>query len=114
VALGHQGDRHRGNCTGWIDRPPGCQRPGGRGIRADYEVTVFEPTSRYAFKVIAGPVRPVGEYRFAPSPNGTQVTFSLSAELRGLKRLLLARQVQNSMRGDVASLDRAKALIESS
>src|SRR6266545_4187370 len=31
--------------------------PGGRGIPADIEVTAYEPSSRYAFKVIAGPVR---------------------------------------------------------
>ncbi len=87
--------------------------PGGRGIPADIEVTAYEPSSRYAFKVIAGPVRPVGEFRFAPSGSGTEVSMSLSAELAGVKKLLLAKPVQKSMDSEVSALDKAKALIES-
>src|SRR6476646_9081461 len=49
--------------------------PGGRGLAADIEITAYEPPTRYAFKAIAGPARPVGEYRFAPSGAGTSVTF---------------------------------------
>jgi uncharacterized membrane protein len=86
--------------------------PGGRGIPSDFEVTAYEPSSRYAFKVTAGPVRPVGEFRFAPSGSGTEVTMSLSAGLSGIKKLLLAKPVQNSMNSEVAALDKAKALIE--
>jgi hypothetical protein len=40
--------------------------PGGRGIPSDFVITACEPSARYAFKVTAGPVRPVGEFRFAP------------------------------------------------
>ena len=86
--------------------------PGGRGIRSDIEVTAYEPSSRYAFKVTAGPVRPVGEFRFAPSGSGTEVTLSLSAELSGIKKILLAKPMQNSMNSEVAALDGAKAVIE--
>jgi uncharacterized protein YndB with AHSA1/START domain len=86
--------------------------PGGRGIRADIEVTAYEPPSRYAFRVVAGPARPVGEFRFAPVGSGTEVTFSLSAEIGGLKKLLMSGPVQKSMDGEMAALDRAKALIE--
>jgi uncharacterized membrane protein len=87
--------------------------PGGRGIHADIEVTGYEPPSRYAFKVIAGPVRPVGEFRFAGAPGGTEVSFSLEAELGGLKKLFMAKPVQRSMDGEMSALDKAKALIES-
>ena len=86
--------------------------PAGRGIPADIEVTAYEPPSRYCFKVIAGPARPVGEFSFTPQGKGTLATFSLSAELRGLKKLLLGKAVQKSMDGEMAALDRAKALIE--
>jgi uncharacterized protein YndB with AHSA1/START domain len=86
--------------------------PGGRGIPADLEVTACEPPSRYAFKVISGPARPVGEFRFSPAGSGTEVSFSLKAELTGVKGLLMSKAVQKSMDGEMASLDKAKALLE--
>lgn len=86
--------------------------PGGRGIPADIEVTGYEPARLYAFQVVAGPARPSGQFRFAPSGDGTEVTFSLNAELSGLKKLLMSGQVQKSMNGEMAALDTAKALIE--
>jgi uncharacterized protein YndB with AHSA1/START domain len=89
--------------------------PGGRGIPADLQVTEYEPSTRYAFDVVAGPVRPRGEFRFAPTPDGgTEVTMSLRAELGGLKNLVMAKTVQKSMDGEMARLDKAKELLESS
>lgn len=88
--------------------------PGGRGIPADIEVTTYEPGARYGFKVVAGPARPVGEYVFTPVADGTQVQFSLSVELGGLKKLFMSGPVQKSMAGEMASLDTAKRLIEGS
>ena len=87
--------------------------PGGRGIAADIEVTANEPPSRDAFQVVAGPVRPRGELRFAPSGDGTEVQFSLAADVGGWKRFVLGGPVQKSMDGEMAGLDRAKAAIES-
>ena len=86
--------------------------PGGRGIPADFEVSGYEPPTRYAFRVIAGPVRPAGEFRLAPSGSGTEVTFALTDELGGLKRLFMAKSVQRSMDGEMTALDTAKALLE--
>ena len=88
--------------------------PAGRGIPADIVVTAYEPTTRYAFRVVAGPARPVGEFRFAPDGDATAVSLSLSAELRGLKKMLMSRSVQGAMDGEVRGLDRAKAALESS
>ncbi len=88
--------------------------PGGRGIPADIEVTGYEPATRYAFRVVAGPVRPVGEFRFAPDGDATTVSLSLAADLSGMKKLLLSRPVQSSMNGEMRALDRARAVIESS
>jgi uncharacterized protein YndB with AHSA1/START domain len=87
--------------------------PGGRGIPADIEVTAYQPPERYAFRVVAGPVRPTGEYRFTGEGNATTVTFSLDAQLSGWKKLLMSRAVQKSMDGEMRALDRAKALLES-
>jgi hypothetical protein len=83
--------------------------PGGRGIAADIEVTGYEPGRRYAFQVIAGPARPTGEFRFAPSGTGTELSFSLRAELGGLKKLLMSGPVQSSMDGEMRALDTAKS-----
>jgi uncharacterized protein YndB with AHSA1/START domain len=88
--------------------------PGGRGIPADFEVTGYEPDSLYTFVVVAGPARPDGEFHFKPSTDGaTEVTFSLRAELGGLKKLFMSRPVQKSMDGEMANLDKAKEILES-
>ena len=86
--------------------------PMGRGIAADIEVTAYDVPTRYAFQVVAGPARPRGEFRFIETATGTEVHFSLSADLGGLKGLLLSRPVQASMDGEMASLDTAKRVIE--
>jgi uncharacterized protein YndB with AHSA1/START domain len=86
--------------------------PRGRGIAADIEVTAYEPPTRYSFEVVAGPARPRGEFRFIETANGTEVHFSLAAELGGIKKLLMSGAVQRSMDGEMAALDTAKRLIE--
>ena len=62
--------------------------------------------------MVAGPARPRGEFRFAPSGAGTQVSFSLAADLGGWKKLLMSGPVQRSMDGEMAALDTAKRMIE--
>src|SRR6185295_10318845 len=79
--------------------------PGGRGLGADIEVTANEPPTRYSFQVVAGPVRPHGDFRFSTAGAGTEVHFSLAAEIGGLKKLLLSGAVQRSMDGEMAGLD---------
>ena len=86
--------------------------PAGRGIPADIEVTAYQPPARYGFRVVAGPVRPTGEYQFAGEGDTTTVSLSLDAQMSGLKKLLMSRAVQKSMDGEMKALDRAKALLE--
>jgi acetyl-CoA carboxylase carboxyltransferase component len=43
---------------------------------------------------------------------GTEVHFSLAAELGGIKRFLLSGPVQSSMDGEMRALDTAKRLLE--
>jgi uncharacterized protein YndB with AHSA1/START domain len=90
----------------------GVRGPGGRRISADYEVTAFEPDRRIAFRAIAGPVRPDGSFVVAPAGEGSNLTFSLSAELGGLKRLLMGGAVQSTMDAEMKALDTLKALLE--
>jgi uncharacterized membrane protein len=91
----------------------GVRGPGGRRIDADYEITAFEPDRRLAFRAIAGPVRPTGEYRFDEVAGGTRLGFSLQAEVGGLKKLLMGGAVQKSMDAEVAATERLKQLLES-
>jgi hypothetical protein len=58
----------------------GVRGPGGRRIDADYEITAFEPDRRVAFRVIAGLIRPLGEYELEAIGGATALTFRLDAD----------------------------------
>jgi carbon monoxide dehydrogenase subunit G len=90
----------------------GVKGPGGRRIAADYRITAFEPDRRLAFEGIAGPVRPTGTYRFEGSGGGTRLTFSIAAELGGIKKLLMGGMVQKTMDAEVAATERLKTILE--
>ena len=90
----------------------GVKGPGGRRIAADYEITAWEPPQHLAFRAIAGPVRPTGEYRLAAEDGGTRLTFSLAADVTGWKRFVMAGAVQSTMDAEMAALDRLKAALE--
>ena len=92
----------------------GVRGPGGRRIDADYRVTAFEPNRRLAFEAIAGPVRPTGEYRFEATDGSTRLTFTLQAELGGIKKLLMGGAVQRTMDAEVAATERLKTILEAS
>jgi uncharacterized protein YndB with AHSA1/START domain len=92
----------------------GVKGPGGRRVAADYRITAYEPDTRLAFEAIAGPVRPTGEYVLADAAGDTRLTFSLQAELGGIKKLLMGGAVQKSMDAEVGATERLKTLLESS
>ena len=104
-------ERRSGDGAGAVYKQ-GTKGPGGRRIAADYEVTAYEPGRRLAFRVIAGPVRPTGEYRFEETADGTTVTFLLDASLTGWKKLLMSRAVQATMESEVHALDTVKRILE--
>jgi uncharacterized protein YndB with AHSA1/START domain len=86
--------------------------PGGRPVAADYELTALEPEQRIAFRTIAGPVRPEGEYQLEAMGDATILTFRLWAELTGWKRLVLGRAVQASMDTEMRALDLLQEVLE--
>lgn len=92
----------------------GVKGPMGRRIAADYEITQFEPGRRIEFQTVAGPVRPHGRYDFEAAGTGTRLTFSLDAELGGLRKLLMGSAVQKTMDTEVKALDGLKRVLESS
>jgi carbon monoxide dehydrogenase subunit G len=90
----------------------GVSGPMGRRIAADYEVTVYEPSSRLEFQTTTGPARPHGRYDLAPDAGGTRLTLSLDAQLAGLRKLLMGSMVQKTMDSEVHNLDNAKRILE--
>lgn len=87
--------------------------PGGRKIDADYEITEYQSPEHLAFRAIAGPVRPAGSYDLKDDDGKTSLTFRLSVELSGLKKLLMGGQVQKTMDSEMVALDKLKAVLES-
>jgi|SRR5947209_10161359 len=85
--------------------------PGGRRVDADIEVTEHTPPARLAFRTTAGPVRPIGRYDLAEADGGTELTFSLAVELRGLRRLM-APMVRRTMQNEVRRLTELKRVLE--
>jgi uncharacterized protein YndB with AHSA1/START domain len=90
----------------------GVKGPGGRRIGADYEITAWDPPRSLAFAATAGPVRPTGTYTLEAVPEGTRLTFSLDANVGGLKGLFMGKAVQGSMDAEMAALDRLKSVLE--
>jgi len=91
----------------------GVKGPRGRRVDADYEITIYEPNIRLAFRTTAGPVRPTGEYLLDDVDGGTRLTFALQAELGGFKRLLMGGAVQKTMESEVQATERLKSVLES-
>jgi len=87
--------------------------PGGRAIPADYTITEFTPNSRISFQTTAGPVRPRGRYALRESGGATTVTFTLDAELTGLKKILMSGMVSRTMTAEVQAIEKAKSILES-
>ena len=90
----------------------GVKGPMGKRIPADFEVTAYQEGSHLAFRTLGGPVQPEGSYRFEDAGEGTRVTFSLSANLRGPQKLM-APMVSKAMRSQVDALANLKRVLES-
>jgi uncharacterized protein YndB with AHSA1/START domain len=93
----------------WYQRVKG---PVGRQIPADIELTQLEPNRVLAFRTVEGPVRPEGRYEFADDGGATRLTFSLRADLKGVKKLM-SPMVQRQMTAEVGNLDNLKRVLES-
>jgi uncharacterized membrane protein len=86
--------------------------PGGRPIAGDYEIVESQPHTLIRFRVIAGPARPTGTFRFAAAGEATTVSFSLDYQPTGLAKLM-DPMITRTMRTEVATLANLKAYLES-
>jgi uncharacterized protein YndB with AHSA1/START domain len=89
----------------------GVKGPGGRRIPADIEITEVRRGELIAFQTLTGPVRPRGRYVLVTVDTGTRVRFELSADVKGLKRLMTP-MVQKTMNTEVGQLERLKSAVE--
>ena len=67
------------------------RRVGKREQTMTSELTEYSPPQSYAFRVIDGPVRAIGQRRFEPLGDGdrTRFTFELDFEGHGIGKLLV-------------------------
>jgi uncharacterized protein YndB with AHSA1/START domain len=86
--------------------------PGGRRIDGDYRVTAYDPPSRLAFSVIAGPARPEGVFDLTELPdNSTRVRFALDIKPTGMMKVMTP-MISRQMQREVAQLDALKQILE--
>jgi uncharacterized protein YndB with AHSA1/START domain len=91
----------------------GVRGPMGRRIAADYMVTTYEPNRRYEFQTTTGPARPRGRFEIQPEGDGSRLTLSLDAQMKGLAGLFMGGMVQRTMESEVRNIERIKANLES-
>ena len=96
-------ERHHEWQSALIDTEPSTEGPTRLGSRRrtrarsdgqetfTYEITEFEPPRRTSFKVMDGPIRPVGKVDVEPLDEGarSRVTLELDFEGHGIGKLLL-------------------------
>jgi uncharacterized protein YndB with AHSA1/START domain len=86
--------------------------PGGRRIAGDYRVTEYNPPSRLAFSVIAGPARPAGIFELTEMPdNSTRLRFALDLQPAGVMKFMTP-MISRQMQREVAQLDVLKQVLE--
>ena len=86
--------------------------PMGMSISADIEIDAFEPGQLIGFRTLTGPVRPTGRFEITPAGESCSLTFSLSAELTGVKKVFMGSMTQKSLDAEVGNLTRLKELVE--
>ena len=85
----------------------------GRQIDSTWEITEYEPHTRYSFKSTSGPIRFQGSDTFEAFEGGTKLTFAVEAVMGGFFRMaepLLVRMATRQFESDLANL---KDLMES-
>jgi carbon monoxide dehydrogenase subunit G len=62
--------------------------PAGSKIRGDYRITKLVPGEELVFQVFTGLVQPTGRFVVKPSEAGTNLSFALDFQPRGIARLM--------------------------
>ncbi len=75
-----------------------------RPVRADYEITVFEPGQILGFKLTAGPLRAEGRYMIGSDEGTTTVQFDLQLPPITLFQKFKDKSMQKALEQDVLSI----------
>lgn len=79
----------------------------GRRMETPFQLTDWQLNQKIAFQSMGGPIPMQGSYAFAPSGDGTQVTFQLTGEPGGFFKLaepVLMKMVQRQWQTNLANL----------
>jgi uncharacterized membrane protein len=90
----------------------GVTGPTGSRIDGDYQIVESVPNELIKFKVITGPARPTGIYRFESIGSSTHLTLVLDFKPKGLQKLMDAL-ITSTMKTEVAMLTNLKSYLES-
>lgn len=88
--------------------------PGGMKIEATYEIVEYDPPRRMSFRVINGPVRPVGTVTVEALDGGSRsrVTIELDFRGHGIGKLLAPLARRQAVRQVPADQNRLKERLE--
>lgn len=79
----------------------------GRRMEVPFQLTDWQADRKIAFQSTGGPIPMQGSYAFAPSEDGTQVTFQLTGEPGGFFKLaepVLMKMLQRQWQTNFANL----------
>jgi uncharacterized protein YndB with AHSA1/START domain len=85
----------------------------GRRVVTESVVTELEPGRRFAFEHLAGPIPVGGEYLVEPVADGTRLTYTLTAELRGIWGVAAPYLRRSGPRMMAGSLEKLRARLDS-
>ena len=75
--------------------------PGGKQA-ITYEITEYDPPSRFSFKGVNGPVRPVGTVTIEPAGDGrSRLTLEMDLQGHGLLGLIVAPMARRQARKEI-------------
>ena len=99
--------------------PPAVGQPGtevrqflGRRMESTYEITAYEPDTKFGFKVVSGPIPMDGCYTLQSVEGGTTVTLAIQGEVGGFFKLAEAMVGRMASRQIQADFDNLKDLLE--
>ena len=84
----------------------------GRRMESTYEITAYEPDTKFGFKVVSGPIPMEGGYTLQSVEGGTRVTLAVQGEAGGFFKLAETMVGRMARRQIQADFDNLKDLLE--
>ena len=85
----------------------------GQRIESTYEITEYQPSTKFGFKIVSGPIPMEGGYALESVEGGTKLAFTIQGDAGGFFKLaepILTRMVRRQVETDHGNLkDRLEA-----